>query len=87
MSVTIRLARHGRKKRPFYRIVATDKQNPRDGRYLEQVGIYNPLNTPKTIVFEGPKMEAWLQNGGLPSPTVELLYKQFKLQQQGRENG
>ncbi len=74
MSVKIRLARHGAKKRPFYRIVAAESSMPRDGRFLEILGTYNPLTDPATIsIKDGDRVRHWLSNGALPSATVKSL--------------
>lgn len=73
MSVRIRLARGGTKKRPFYRIVATDKRSPRDGRFLEKLGSYNPLlptDNPERIVLREERIRHWLSAGALPSDRV-----------------
>jgi small subunit ribosomal protein S16 len=73
MSVRIRLARGGTKKRPFYRIVATDKRNPRDGRFLEKLGSYNPLlsnDNENRVVLREDRIRHWLVVGALPSDRV-----------------
>lgn len=76
--VKIRLARGGRKKRPFYRVVAADSRMPRDGRFLEVLGTYNPLSTPKAIQFKDERVEYWLGEGAQMSETVANLYKKVK---------
>ena len=73
MAVKIRLARHGAKKRPFYRVVVADGRMPRDGRYIELVGRYNPLTTPKTIEIDLEKVDAWMAKGAQPTNAVEHL--------------
>ena len=73
MSVKIRLARHGAKKRPYYRIVVADSRMPRDGRFIEQVGRYNPLTEPKTIEIDLEKADEWIAKGAKPTPAVENL--------------
>ena len=73
MAVTIRLARHGRHKLPYYRIVAADKDCPRDGRFLEQVGTYNPLTNPGTIEIREDRVKYWLGVGARPSDTVSQM--------------
>ena len=73
MSVKIRLARHGAKKRPFYRIVAAPSQSPRDGRFLEILGTYNPLTDPATIKVNVDRVQDWLGQGAIPSDTVRSL--------------
>ena len=64
MAVKIRLARHGSKKRPYYRVVVADARSPRDGRFIEEVGRYNPLTTPKTISLDLEKIADWQVKGG-----------------------
>ena len=73
MSVKIRLARHGAKKRPYYRIVVADSRMPRDGRYIEQLGRYNPLSEPKTIEVDLEKVDAWIAKGAQPTNAVSHL--------------
>ena len=73
MSVSIRLARQGSKKRPFYRIVAADRRSPRDGRFIEQLGFYDPRKTEFNIDLD--KYQGWVQNGARPSDTVKNLVK------------
>lgn len=75
MAVRIRLARHGAKKRPFYRIVVADNDSPRDGRFLEKVGTYNPLRDPAEIVVQNDRIEYWLGQGAVPTDTVRSLLK------------
>jgi len=75
MSVKIRLARHGAKKRPFYRIVVADTESPRDGRYLETVGTYNPLPDPAEVSLKGDRIKYWIQQGAMPTDTVKGLLK------------
>jgi small subunit ribosomal protein S16 len=73
--VKIRLARHGAKKKPFYRIVAADVRSPRDGRYIELIGTYDPLKNPANIQIKLDKLEKWLKNGAQPTDTVARLIK------------
>ena len=75
MAVKIRLARHGAKKRPYYRIVVADSRARRDGRFIEQVGRYNPCAEPTMIEFDTEKLEKWLANGAQPTETVADLIK------------
>ena len=75
MSVKIRLARHGAKKRPFYRIVVADGECPRDGRFLETVGTYNPLPDPAQVTFKNERVQYWMSQGAIPTPTVKNLLK------------
>ena len=73
MSVSIRLRRMGASKRPAYRVVVTDSRSPRDGRFIEVIGHYNPLTEPPTIHIEMDKATAWLKKGAQPSNTVKHL--------------
>ena len=75
MSVKIRLARHGAKKRPFYRIVIADSESPRDGRFLEAIGTYNPLKEPAEVTLKTERAQYWLDKGALPTDTVKNLLK------------
>ncbi|NPA67652.1 MAG: 30S ribosomal protein S16 [Chlorobi bacterium] len=73
MPVKIRLARHGRKRRAFYYIVAADSRAPRDGRYIERIGSYNPNTDPATIDLNFDKALKWLQNGAIPTDTCRAI--------------
>lgn len=73
--VKIRLARHGAKKRPFYRIVVADSRSPRDGRFLERIGSYDPTKDPAVVEIKQDKLDKWLQNGARPTETVARLIK------------
>lgn len=73
MPVRLRLQRHGRKKRPFYRLVAADSRSQRDGRFLERLGHYNPLTNPAEIVVNEEKALKWLKQGARPSDTAKSL--------------
>jgi len=73
MAVKIRLARKGRKKLAFYHIVVADSRSPRDGRYIEKIGSYNPLTNPATIELDFDKALGWLQNGALPTDTCRAI--------------
>jgi small subunit ribosomal protein S16 len=75
MSVKIRLARRGAKKRPFYRIVVADSRSPRDGRYLESVGTYNPLQDPMEVTVKAERIRYWMDQGAIPTNTVKSLLK------------
>lgn len=91
MAVKIRLARHGAKKRPFYRIVVADIEKPRDGRFLENVGTYNPLLDPPELSFKDERIRHWLDQGAIPTNTVKNLfktqdfYKEFAQQQSAQQ--
>lgn len=74
MSTRIRLRRMGAKKNPFYRIVVADKRSPRDGRFIEEIGYYNPLKEPAVIEVNKEKAEEWLKKGAQPSETVKSLF-------------
>jgi small subunit ribosomal protein S16 len=79
MAVTIRLTRAGSKKVPFYRVVAADRRSPRDGRFIEQLGVYDPLRDPVEFRVDDERLKHWLKHGALPSQTVsELLRRQSK---------
>lgn len=73
MAVKIRLARHGAKKRPYYRVVVADGHMPRDGRYIELVGRYNPLTNPKVIDINLEKVDEWIAKGAQPTNAVSHL--------------
>ena len=75
MSVKIRLARHGAKKKPFYRIVIADSESPRDGRFLENVGTYNPLTDPVGVSLKQERIKYWIGQGAIPTDTVKSLLK------------
>ena len=75
MAVKIRLTRHGAKKRPFYRIVVADSESPRDGKYLENVGTYNPLVDPVEVSLKKERIKYWMDQGAKPSDTVKSLLK------------
>ncbi|MDY3303577.1 MAG: 30S ribosomal protein S16 [Clostridia bacterium] len=75
MMVKIRLKRMGAKKNPFYRIVVADSRYPRDGRFIEQIGTYNPLTDPSTINVDNEKAVKWLSQGAQPTDTVKQILK------------
>jgi len=75
MAVSIHLARHGSKKRPFYRIVVADSRSPRDGRNIEQVGVYDPRQDPVRVEFRTDRLSEWLEKGARPSATVAQLMR------------
>ncbi|MBW2166208.1 MAG: 30S ribosomal protein S16 [Thermodesulfobacteriota bacterium] len=75
MPVKIRLARHGAKKRPFYRIVVADSESPRDGKYLEAVGSYNPLKDPAEVLLKEERIRYWMSQGAIPTNTIKSLFK------------
>ncbi len=73
MAVKIRLTRRGGRKKPFYRVVVADARMPRDGRFIEIVGTYNPLPDPSEVKIDKKKVEKWLKQGAIPTRTVEKL--------------
>ena len=76
MSVKIRLKRMGMKKKPFYRVVVADVASPRDGRFIEEIGYYNPMTEPAaTIKIDADKAKQWIKNGAQPTDTVRTLLK------------
>ncbi|HKN02278.1 MAG TPA: 30S ribosomal protein S16 [Candidatus Binataceae bacterium] len=76
MALVIRLRRHGAKKRPFYRIVVADSRAPRDGRFVDQVGTYDPAFDPPRVTLKKDVTERWIKAGAKPSETVRKLIKQ-----------
>lgn len=76
MAVKLRLKRMGKKKQPIYKIVAADSRSPRDGKFLEAVGIYNPLTKPHTIELKEERVNYWLDKGAQPTNTVKSLFNQ-----------
>ena len=75
MAVKIRLRRMGAKKAPFYRVVVADSRYPRDGRFIEEIGYYNPMTNPAQINIDAEKATKWLNNGAQPTETVKALLK------------
>ena len=75
MAVKIRLRRMGAKKAPFYRIVVADSRYPRDGRFIEEIGTYNPLENPPAVKIDADKATMWIKNGAQPTDTVKALLK------------
>jgi small subunit ribosomal protein S16 len=75
MAVRIRLTRLGRKKKPFYRIIVADSECPRDGKFLDIVGTYDPLQDPAAITINNDKLQDWIGKGALPTTTVQSLIK------------
>jgi small subunit ribosomal protein S16 len=75
MPVKIRLARHGAKKKPFYRIVVADSESRRDGRFIENVGTYNPLPDPAAITLNHERIQYWMNQGAKPTDTVRSIMK------------
>ena len=75
MAVKIRLRRMGAKKAPFYRVVVADSRYPRDGRFIEEIGTYNPTVKPVAVKIDGDKAKQWIANGAQPTDTVKALLK------------
>ena len=75
MAVKMRLRRLGAKKAPFYRVIVADSRSPRDGRFIEEIGYYNPLTNPVEIKIDADKAKKWLNNGAQPTETVKALLK------------
>ena len=75
MAVKMRLRRMGAKKAPFYRVIVADSRSPRDGRFIEEIGYYNPLTNPADIKIDAEKAKKWIQNGAQPTDTVKALLK------------
>ena len=75
MAVKIRLRRMGAKKTPFYRVVVADSRYPRDGRFIEEIGTYNPLVEPSEFKIDAEKVKKWIANGAQPTDTVKVLLK------------
>ncbi len=75
MAVKIRLRRMGAKKSPFYRLVVADSRSPRDGKFIEEIGYYNPIKEPIEIKIDEEKAKKWLEIGAKPSDTVKALFK------------
>lgn len=79
MAVKIRMRRLGAKKSPFYRIVVADSRAPRDGRFIEEIGYYNPVSQPKMFRVDSDKVKEWISNGAQPSTTCARLFKEYKV--------
>ncbi|MBE6530123.1 MAG: 30S ribosomal protein S16 [Ruminococcaceae bacterium] len=75
MAVKMRLRRIGAKKAPFYRVIVADSRSPRDGRFIEEIGYYNPLIEPAEIKIDAEKAKKWIANGAQPTETVKSLLK------------
>ncbi len=79
MAVKIRLTRIGAKKAPFYRVVVADGRYPRDGRFIEEIGYYNPMTDPVEVKIDAEKAKKWLGNGAQPTDTVKALLKKSEI--------
>lgn len=82
MAVKIRLRRMGAKKAPFYRIVVADSRYPRDGRFIEEVGYYDPTKSPVVVKIDQEKVQKWISNGAQPTDTVKALIKKEQAKEQ-----
>ena len=78
MAVKIRLTRMGRKKQPFYRIIVADSQAPRDGKFLDVVGTYDPMKDPAGVTLDTEKLQDWMGKGAIPTGTVKNLMKKYQ---------
>jgi small subunit ribosomal protein S16 len=85
MAVRIRLKRMGAHKSPIYRLVVSDSRSPRDGRFIEEIGTYNPLTQPAAVQIDEEKAMKWLQTGALPSDTVRSLFSKAGLMKKFHE--
>ena len=74
MAVKIRLRRMGAKRAPFYRVVVADSRSPRDGKFIEEIGTYDPMAEPASVKIDAEKANAWLKNGAQPTETVKSLF-------------
>ena len=79
MAVKIRLRRMGAKKAPFYRVIVADERSPRDGRFIDEIGYYNPLTSPAEIKIDSEKAKRWIANGAQPTETVRTLLKKSEI--------
>ncbi len=79
MAVKIRLRRMGAKKAPFYRVVVADSRYPRDGRFIEEIGYYDPTKDPAVIKIDGEKAKKWIANGAQPTDTVKAILKKSEI--------
>ena len=79
MAVKIRLRRMGAKKAPFYRVVVADSRYPRDGRFIEEIGYFNPTTEPATVKIDAEKAKKWIANGTQPTDTVKSLLKKSEI--------
>ena len=75
MAVKIRLRRMGAKKAPFYRVIVADERSPRDGKFIDEIGYYNPLTNPAEVNIDAEKAQKWIENGAQPTETVKSLLK------------
>lgn len=86
MATRIRLKRMGAHKKPYYRIVVSDSRSPRDGRFIEEIGTYNPLTEPSTVTIDEEKALKWLKNGAQASDTVRSLFSKAGIMKKFHES-
>ena len=86
MAVKIRLKRMGAKKRPFYRVIVADSRSPRDGRFIEKIGTYNPLTQPAEVKIDKELAQKWLQRGAIPTDTVRDLFSKQGIMKEFHES-
>ena len=79
MAVKIRLKRMGAKKKPFYRVVVADSRSPRDGRFIEEIGYYDPMKETDSVKIDGEAAKKWIANGAQPTDTVRVLLKKSNI--------
>ena len=79
MAVKIRLKRIGAKKAPFYRVIVADERSPRNGKFIDEIGYYNPLTNPADIKIDADKAKQWINNGAQPTETVRSLLKKSEI--------
>ncbi len=85
MAVKIRLRRMGAKKKPFYRIVVADSRSPRDGRFIEEIGYYNPVSEPAEVKIDDERAVHWLKTGAQPTDTIKDLFKKHGVMEKFEE--
>lgn len=85
MAVKIRLKRMGSKKRPYYRVVVADSRSPRDGRFIEEIGFYNPMSEPKACKIDKARVNYWIGVGAKPTDTVSYLLKTYNIYEPKKE--
>ena len=79
MAVKIRLRRMGAKKAPFYRVIVADERSPRDGKFIDEIGYYNPLTNPAEVKIDAEKAQKWIENGAQPTETVRSILKKSNI--------
>lgn len=85
MAVKIRLRRMGSKKNPYYRVIVADSRSPRNGRFIEEIGFYNPISEPKAVKIDKERANYWISVGAKPTDTVQYLFKSHGILDQGDE--